>query len=420
MRCSGARPAAIAVGLAGAVIASLVGCAPQAGPSGEPDAVILVEERAAPFRPLDLRLSGLEPNSTVTLSAAASIDWIMHRSEADLVADDHGEIDLAETAPVDGDWSIADPMAPFWALAPEGSGVPSFGSLGEPYEVELTLSSADGEELAGTVVTRGTQFEGLSIEPVDDDGLVGEFAAPAAAGAPGAEPRPAALVISGSEGGIAGARLVARQLAGAGYPALAVSYFGSPGQPTSLAEIPLEPFLTAVEWLRARPEVDPERVTPFGISRGGEVALWLAAVHPDLVRGAIAPVGAGELWCGYPEWRRSAWTLAGAPTPCTIDPADPVPASLLDLENVDGPLVLACGTADALWDSCRLMDRTRDRATSAGLDVTAITGDGASHFIAADPTQPAFAGTDAASDAAARAEFWSAAIRALGPPTAGG
>ncbi|MFE6963906.1 acyl-CoA thioesterase/BAAT N-terminal domain-containing protein [Agromyces sp. NPDC057679] len=419
MRCAGARPVAIAVGLAVVVIASLVGCAPQTGPPGGSKGGILVEERGEPFRPLDIRLSGLEPNSTVTLSAEATIDWIMHRSEAAFVANGVGEIDLSETAPVEGDWSVADPMAPFWALAPEGTGVPSFGSLGETYEVELTLSSADGEELASTVVTRGTQFEGLSIEPVDDDGLIGEFAAPAAAGVPGAEPRAAALVISGSEGGIGGARLVARQLAAAGYPALAVSYFGSPGQPTSLAEIPLEPFLTAVEWLRARPEVDPERVTPFGISRGGEVALWLASVHSDLVRGAIAPVGAGELWCGYPEWRRSAWTLAGSPTPCTIDPADPVPASVLDLENVDGPLVLACGTADTLWDSCRLMDRTLGRATSAGLDVTAITGDGASHFIATDPTQPAFAGTDAAADAAARAEFWSAAIRALGPPTDG-
>lgn len=394
-----------------AMLAALGGCAAPGASSAD----IVVDELDGPFDPLTIQLTGLSPGADVVLLAEADIDATEYRSRAAFVADESGAVDLDRQAPADGDWTVASSMAPFWSLAPSLGDQARFDAYAEPYDVELTLTRPDGTELASTIVSRGSGLDRVVVEEVAGDGMVAAYTRPAASGSSG--PRSAVLVFGGSEGGLDTARMLARWLATAGYPALAISYFGSQGQPTELAEVPLEPFLTAAEWLRAQPEVDPERVTAFGVSRGGEVALWLAAEHPELMRGAIAPVGAGEFWCGYPDWQRSAWTLGGEPMPCT-DLSRVSDASVIDLAGVDGPLVLACGEADEVWDSCGLMTRTVARAEAAGLDFTEIAGDGASHFIPLDPYLPAMPGTDPAADATARAEFWHATFEALGRPDA--
>jgi dienelactone hydrolase len=50
-------------------------------------------------------------------------------------------------------------------------------------------------------------------------------------------------------------------------------------------------WVAAVEWLRARPEVDATRIGAFGISRGGYSVLQLAGTVPHLVRAVVAVAG---------------------------------------------------------------------------------------------------------------------------------
>ncbi|MGH3705125.1 MAG: acyl-CoA thioesterase/BAAT N-terminal domain-containing protein, partial [Agromyces sp.] len=228
---------------------SMVGCAPLAD---QRQAAIVIDELDGPFAPLSIRFTGLVPDSEVTLTAEANVDWIAHRAEAVFIADESGGVDLDDHAPVDGDWSAADSMAPFWALAPEGGELAFLTAYADEFEVELTLSGADGVVLASTTVERGIAPDAVAVEEVTDGGLVAAYASPAASATAGAGPRAAVLVFSGSEGGIQFARLLARQLAAAGYPALAVSYFGSPGQPAELDEVALETFVSGAEWLAAR------------------------------------------------------------------------------------------------------------------------------------------------------------------------
>lgn len=47
----------------------------------------------------------------------------------------------------------------------------------------------------------------------------------------------------------------------------------------------------AVDWLRARPEVDSDRVGAFGISRGGYSVMQLAGTAPDKVKAVVASAG---------------------------------------------------------------------------------------------------------------------------------
>src|SRR6202012_5706417 len=109
---------------------------------------------------------------------------------------------------------------------------------------------------------------------IRERGLVGTFYLPSATGR-----FPGVLVLGGSGGGIPGQR--AEALAREGFAALALGYFGCEGRPEKLVEIPLEYFFGALDWLRGRAEVSalPALV---GSSRGGELALLIAAHYPEL------------------------------------------------------------------------------------------------------------------------------------------
>src|SRR5690242_18366872 len=114
---------------------------------------------------------------------------------------------------------------------------------------------------------------------VRDDGLVGTFYLPATP-----PPWPAMIVVGGSSPGIFG--LPALMFASEGVAALALGYFGLPGLPRTFERIPLEYFGGGLRWLAARPDVLPHAIGVAGASRGGELALLLAATYPD-IRAAV-------------------------------------------------------------------------------------------------------------------------------------
>src|ERR1051326_4096570 len=83
---------------------------------------------------------------------------------------------------------------------------------------------------------------------VRHDGLVGVLFHPEPASDSTAT-LPGILVLGGSEGGLH--EIDAAFLAERGYAALALAYYGLPGLPDVLKNIPLEYFATALDYLRA-------------------------------------------------------------------------------------------------------------------------------------------------------------------------
>jgi len=235
-----------------------------------------------------------------------------------------------------------------------------------------------------------------------DAGLVADyFAADPATASAGA-----IIVLGGSEGGLGGSRNLARRLAAAGFDAIAVSYFGEPGQSSRLDQIPIEPVARAREWLEARPGPG-EAIAVVGVSKGGELALLTASRDPA-IKAVVAAVPSHVVWQGIDMqggMTGSSWTAGGVPLPYV--PYDlshgfisvhalyagslnsaPVEAEI-PVEQIVGPILLVSGQADTLWPSTEMANRIERRVRAHGFPhaVTHLAYADAGHAVFGAPVR---------------------------------
>ena len=236
---------------------------------------------------------------------------------------------------------------------------------------------------------------------VREDGLVGTFYKP---GTP--PPWPAVIVVGGSSPGIFG--FPGLKLASQGVAALALAYFGMPGLPKCFERIPLEYFGAAIAWLQRRGDVRRDALAVAGASRGGELALLLAATYPEL-RAAISWVGSGLVYGGVVSmgaspvagWTRgdidlpfagfdvSAVNLEGRPVTLTpgflagLADTARVAAAGIPVERINGPVMLISGTDDQVWPATVLSEFAvrRLRAHRHPYPVDHLVFEGAGHVI---------------------------------------
>lgn len=126
--------------------------------------------------------------------------------------------------------------------------------------------------------------------------------------------RPGVVVLSGSSGRIDRTR--ARILADAGAVAVAVGYFGGPGQPPGICEVALETITAAVDALA---DLGCSPIGLVGTSKGAEAALLVAQRHP-MVAAVVALAPTSVVWAnlgpgldGSDRPLRSSWTWRGEP-----------------------------------------------------------------------------------------------------------
>jgi dienelactone hydrolase len=282
--------------------------------------------------------------------------------------------------------------------------------------------------------------------PVTSNGLVAEVFTPTGP----ATRHPAILVLGGSEGGLQGSSGEARLLAKQGYVTMALAYFAAPGLPEQLTNLPLEYFKTALDTLRARPDVDPARIGLIGTSKGGEGVLLIASKYPE-VKVVVAGVPSNVVWQGinskdYAD-ASGSWTEKGKPVPFlpydTSVPFDPSnfmksihdiyaralakidnhPDAVIQVEHIDGPVMLVCGQSDAMWPSCPMSQAVVARLKAKGFrhDVQLLAYPNAGH-AAFGPPVPADSprtaqfpmyGGDIPGNLAARADGWDKATAFL-------
>jgi dienelactone hydrolase len=119
-----------------------------------------------------------------------------------------------------------------------------------------------------------------------------------------------------------------------------------------------------------------QRIGIFGVSKGGELALFAASTYPE-IRAVVGLVPSPFAWSIVPRnlnrsmpltWQPS-WTIAGRPVPYV--PYEPqmsassrdafdislqrhrgaIPGAMFHLENIRGPVLFVAGDDDQVWNS---------------------------------------------------------------------
>ncbi len=260
--------------------------------------------------PLEIRLTGMQPGDVVTLrSSIADGIWT---AEASFAVGADGTIDLEEQAPVSGSYSTVDAMGLIWSASLQASpeSLASLWANVEPLAITFDAMSG-GNVLASASVVREQVPVGVRREVVREHGLFGTLFVP-----PNDGPHPAVMLVSGSGGGLDEG--LASLFAAHGIAGFALAYFNYEALPKALINIPLEYFETGIEFLRAHPMIDGNRLAIAGTSRGGELSLLLGSVFSQF-KAVVAWVPSGLVWGGFGGAREDgvqpAWLLNGEPVP---------------------------------------------------------------------------------------------------------
>lgn len=317
---------------------------------------ILIDQSAT------IRATGLQPNEHVSIRSEL-VDGQGHgwAAEAEFVVDAQGALNLSTQAPVKGSYTQVSPLGLVWSMKPTERDVQSYANPKDfgPQDIRFQLIRKGQPPLAAQLSQRPIAD---NIRRINLEGKIhGVLFMPAASGR-----IPAVLVLGGSEGGLP--TLKAAWLASHGYAALALAYFRYEDLPARLEAIPLEYFGTALAWLLQRPEVLPGSIAVVGTSRGGELALQLGSMYPQIAA-VVAYVPANVRYpscCGY-HVARFAWTWKGEPL--AFLPAnglrhpDPLAeaAATISVEHTHGPILLIAGQDDGIWNSSAMTDAIVDR-----------------------------------------------------------
>lgn len=317
--------------------------------------ITVIPKHALQDAPVSIRVDGLEPHHRATITASAvdafRVTWF---SRTTFVASSAGVVDTRQR-PVSGSYDGFDPMGVIDRMHPTSRGADEITFIGPSlgFRVALTVT-VDGHPVAHADITRSGLFRETerSFRPPQDDVYANLYLPTDTE-----RKRPAVLLFGGSGGGLDELH-EARLLAAHGYPAMALAYFGISGLAEHLDRIPLEYFVKALMLLRRAPGVDPHHILTWGVSRGSEAALLLAAHFPRLVHGVVALVPSSVVNGSYPFGGHSVWTLHGRQLPYASnldfgDPSPPERRAVIAVERIRGPILLVCGGSDFVWPSCR-------------------------------------------------------------------
>jgi pimeloyl-ACP methyl ester carboxylesterase len=338
-------------------------------------------------------ISGLPAEQSIAIQTTSRAqDGVIWKSRVLFQSSIDGRIDLASQAPSSGDYSGVDSMGIFWSMKPEAepkSGDHSFFAVTD-WKTPLSSTidvSRNGQRIASVTIERRFANAGIRHSEVRENGLVGCLWEP-----DDDQLRPGVVILGGSEGGYENCE--APMLASQGFRVLSLAYFGVRGLPPTLQRLPLEYFEHALQWFRARHGVAPRFFALYGISRGAEAALSVAAAYPE-VTAVVARSPSHVRWEGTSAMNLpggAVWTVHGEPLPYvpiklsrsfTMQflhdrlagaPSRQMPLFVENLrlfgnttkaqilvEQIHGPVLLLSGKDDQIWPSALMADEIMRR-----------------------------------------------------------
>ncbi|MBB5391009.1 MULTISPECIES: acyl-CoA thioester hydrolase/BAAT C-terminal domain-containing protein [unclassified Herbaspirillum] len=335
--------------------------------------------------PRRIVVRGAAPGETVRVSTATVRNGAGWASSARFIADAQGEVDLAMSPALDGDYRGIDTMGLLWSQQPLQAGKRDnfHADVMAPLVTVVTACGVQGT--ASAELVQRLASAGVTRREVREQGLVGTLFLPATPG-----PHPAVMIVNGSGGGINEPR--AALYASRGYAAFALAYFKAPGLSDYISNTPLEYFEHGLDWLRAEVRPQDDFVAISGQSRGGELVLLLGATFPQKVSAVLAYVPSALVHSGQnaadPAVGREGptWLLRGQPLPhqwegnrsaswkpfdegpsphrhelamlTALQDEEAVARARIPVERIQGAVLLLSATDDGSWPSsvyCRMV-----------------------------------------------------------------
>lgn len=122
---------------------------------------------------------------------------------------------------------------------------------------------------------------------------------------------PGVVLLPGSDGGVP--VFAAKKLAFQGFTVLPLGYFGTEGLPQRLENISLNELKQKILEFSQSSQVQKGGVSLVGYSRGGELALLLGSLFPELFKNVVSIAPSAFVGGGFPFPNRPAWLLDGSP-----------------------------------------------------------------------------------------------------------
>ncbi|KAL4238876.1 acyl-coenzyme A thioesterase [Mactra antiquata] len=232
---------------------------------------------------LDITIHGLKKQQKVSVYAYLNEENRRYESSGCFVANSDGKVSLKESQSTSGTYKGISSMGLFWSMVPcsgqrEGIRLTK-NNVHTPLSTKLSVfdghhnlsklgTNNQHSPLCDVIVDRWYLDENVKCTEVVDGNIRGKLFTPSGPG-----PFPSVIDLYGTTGGILEYR--ASLLASRGIQTLALPYFKYKDLITDMSELQLDYFLDAVEWLSC--ETGNKRVGVIGLSRGGDLALIIAA-----------------------------------------------------------------------------------------------------------------------------------------------
>jgi hypothetical protein len=411
-----------------ALALALSGCTADAGTPGT--RFVIGQLNASTTDRVTITLVGLQPGLDVTVDASVSKGGDRWRSRQVYPVSASGIVDLSASRPTLAAYPEADATGPLWSLEGPSQSQAQLEHTWADGQVDIELAAIEGGHVVAAATIQRPGLAGFAtVRPVFAGDVVrnatgkpmggtaydlriGTFYRPVSLVA---GRKPAVLLIDGDDGG-ASAPFVAGQLALEGFPTFVLPAFGPEGQIPGSSALSVEAFDAGLSWLRDQPNVDPQRVFTFGSWRASALALWLAANEPQRIYGAIGASGTTALLCTSASGT-AIITELGVGVPCQDASRTIADMSLIRLDRIPGPVMLACGETDeVLGNACSWLGAgVSIRGSRPGDEF--IRAPGAGHDITVPPLLPiGLSDLDPAtaqSTERARVAFWSGVVLML-------
>lgn len=199
--------------------------------------------------------------------------------------------------------------------------------------------------------------------------------------------QPLIVGLGGSEGGNTWAseywKNTRDQFLARGYAFLALGYFGAKGTPEQLNKIAIDEVYAAIKMAASTKGVNAKKIAIVGGSRGGDLALLLAAHYPD-INCVVALVPSHVAFPGNTNhFSTSAWTYQGEELPfvpvneaafphlmkrdlratftAMLQDSLAEEKALIKVEKINGPIYLLSATRDEIAPTTPMCEKMMNR-----------------------------------------------------------